>query len=145
MLVSIVALWKHYSLACSTIGFTFLNLSFASLAAAAAGGSGLLANVRVVGAKYLAAISYSVYLTHSLALELSARLLGNWHIATGSWKALGITASAIFLFAVCLYYLVERPALLFRDRVLRGVQVRPRPQKAIPMPEPAPAQSAVSQ
>ena len=126
MALAILALWRHYSLTCSTVGFTLLNLSFALLTAAAVSDKGWLAAIRVPGAGYLAAISYSAYLTHSLAIDLIGRLSQRWNVPEHSYVALALTMAAILLFAMLLHYSVEQPSLAIRDRLFRKRRPRVR-------------------
>jgi peptidoglycan/LPS O-acetylase OafA/YrhL len=104
--LAVAALWRHYSLLCSTVGLTTLNLSFAFLTAAALSKRGPLARLHIPGAQYVALISYSIYLTHSLAIDLSRD------------SGVIVTALAILAFAVALHYAVERPSMAIRDRIL---------------------------
>jgi peptidoglycan/LPS O-acetylase OafA/YrhL len=75
----------------------------------------VLANVRVPGAAWIAAVSYSLYLSHKAVLSLAFK-----HLPAA------LTQHGIFTFACCLlaalcvaallHYLVERPFLRLRDR-----------------------------
>jgi peptidoglycan/LPS O-acetylase OafA/YrhL len=134
MAIAILALWRHYSLACSTVGFTLLNLSFAALTAAAVSGRGLLATIRIPGAKYLAGISYSVYLTHSIAIDLTGRLLHGWRIPNTSVSSSALTVTVILLLAMLLYHGVERPSLAFRDRLFRSRRREVHAESILPGP-----------
>ena len=110
---SILALWKHYSFLCSTAGFTLLNLSFAFLTASALSHTSYVARVHLWGAKQVALLSYSVYLTHTLALELTGRIFDGFH----SLPAVLAAVALIVLFASLLHFGVERPSLSLRDRL----------------------------
>jgi peptidoglycan/LPS O-acetylase OafA/YrhL len=118
---SVLALWKHYSFLCSTAGFTLLNLSFAFLTTSALSHTSLLARIRVWGAKQIALLSYSVYLTHTLALELTGHIFGSFH----SFPAVLAAMALILLFAGLLHMGVERPSLSLRDRLLAEPHTRP--------------------
>jgi len=111
--LAVGALWRHYSLFGSTAGFTALDLSFAFFTAAALSKEGVLARLQIPGAEYVALISYSIYLTHSLAIDLTR---GAGAIVAGT---------AILAFALALHYAVERPCMALRDRVLKKRSVRP--------------------
>jgi peptidoglycan/LPS O-acetylase OafA/YrhL len=114
MFAAVLALWRHYSFLCSTIGFTFLNISFALLAAAALSRNGLLARLHVPGAEYVALRSYALYLTHSLAIAVVS---GGAHFSNPA-PAIFLTALLALSFANLLYHVVERPSLRLRDRLL---------------------------
>lgn len=114
--IAILALWKHYSLAGSTIGFTALNVSFVLFTAAALSGHGVMGRVTLPGAKMIAVLSYAIYLTHSLAIEAAQKVLGK--LLLSSWVEVAFTSSLILIFAAALYWVVERPALSWRDRLI---------------------------
>ena len=68
----------------------------------------------------IALLSYSLYLTHSLALDFSAWLNTRLALSMISLPGALISAAAIAWFAVLLYVLVERPFLGLRDRLFRA-------------------------
>jgi len=69
---------------------------------------------------YLGEVSYSLYMTHTLAQKLLYRLLPSGRFVEESvpWKAgvLGVYALTVVVFCLTCYYLVERPS---RDRFRR--------------------------
>jgi len=97
------------------VGFPVLSAGLALLVAAGAAPGGVLAKVRVPGAAWIAAVSYSLYLSHKAVLSLAFK-----HLPAA------LTQHGIFTFACCLlaalcvaallHYLVERPFLRLRDR-----------------------------
>ncbi len=127
--VAIGLLWKHYTFWCSTAGFTVLDLSFAFLTAAALSENSVITRWKVWGAKQIAVLSYSIYLTHSLALDAAGRIFAD----RGTVVAIVATAALILLFACVLYYCVERPSLAFRDRLLE--KAFPRKRREVPIRE----------
>jgi len=130
LLLSIVALWKHYSFLCSTLGFTLLSIAFVLLTASVLSDGGLLARLRVPGVQYIALLSYSIYLTHSLAIECSSWLAAQAGATLQSPLGIGITLILILVFANLLYHLVERPFLTLRDRIF-GTNKVPRRNEAL--------------
>lgn len=100
-------------------GFPMLSLGLALLVAAAASPNGVLARVRLPGVSWLAAVSYSIYLTHKAMLKLASKHL-----------PVSLTHHGMLTFACCLlvalaaaavlHYLVERPFLLLRDRAKKS-------------------------
>jgi peptidoglycan/LPS O-acetylase OafA/YrhL len=98
------------------IGFPMLSASVALIVAAASTGSALVGKYRVPGGAALAAGAYSLYLTHKLAYH-----------AVQAWvaPALGVSGYATFalgigfalLVGAGLYWAVERPFLLLRERL----------------------------
>jgi peptidoglycan/LPS O-acetylase OafA/YrhL len=101
------------------VGFPLLSIGLALLVAAGAAPGGVLAKVRVPGAGWMAAVSYSLYLSHKAVLSLAFR-----HLPAA------LTQHGVFTFACCLFaalcvaallhYLVERPFLRLRDRKARS-------------------------
>jgi peptidoglycan/LPS O-acetylase OafA/YrhL len=117
---SILTFWKHYSFLCSSVGFTLLNLSFALLTASALSHTSLLARIHMRGAKQIAVLSYSIYLTHTLALELTGRVFGGFQSLPAALAAVAL----ILLFAGVLHFGVERPSFAFRDHLLEKSKTR---------------------
>jgi peptidoglycan/LPS O-acetylase OafA/YrhL len=115
---SVLAFWTHYSWLGSTLGFTFLSFSFALLTASALSDRGLLAGCAVPGARAVALLSYSIYLTHSLAIDASARLAASFGVTLQSAPGVAMAGITMAAFAALLYLTVERPGLALRDRLL---------------------------
>jgi peptidoglycan/LPS O-acetylase OafA/YrhL len=98
----------------SVYGFPLLSFGIALLVAAGAGKQGV-GRWHVPGAGWVAAMSYSLYLSHKLALHAVARWLAA-HPAVHGWAAFAIYAAAITALGAVLHYGVERPFLRLRDR-----------------------------
>jgi peptidoglycan/LPS O-acetylase OafA/YrhL len=101
----------------STFGFPLLSLGLALLVAAGAGRQSF-GRWRVPGAGWVAALSYSLYLSHKLALHAVANLLAT-HPAIHGWQAFALYVAAIFALGALLHYAVERPFLRLRDRLAK--------------------------
>lgn len=116
LLLVAAALWlfrDRTGLAANTVGWPMLSAGMALLVLAAATPHSLLGRLRVPGATWVAAISYSLYLSHKLVMHamhpaLPASLHGPGRFAA---QALAILAGGALL-----HYLVERPGLRWRDR-----------------------------
>jgi len=93
--------------------FPLLGLGFGLLVAAAVGERSVL-HRRVPGAAGLAALAYSLYLTHKSVAHALHRLLPVL-TAQADWKAAGIYAAGCLSSAALLYFGVERPFLRLRD------------------------------
>lgn len=100
------------------LGFPFLAVALGLLVAGAACPDSLLGRCRVPGAGLLAALSYSLYLTHKGVIHV---LREGWVVPldAGRWTAFAIYAAGALGVAALLYLLVERPCLRWRDRLLR--------------------------
>ncbi len=117
---SVLVLWKRYSFLCSTLGFTFISLSFALLTMAVLRDGGTLGRPEIPGARRVSQYSYSLYLTHSLALDLSGWITARFALAMTSLPGLVLSAATILLFAVLLYHAVEKPFLSLRERLFNA-------------------------
>lgn len=113
-----LALWlfsNRTGLAANTVGWPLLSLGLGLLVLAATAPQGWLGRRAVPGAGWLAGVSYSLYLSHKLAMH-----------AVHTWLAPALPLQGVALFPVyagailavgaALYYLVERPGLWLRDR-----------------------------
>jgi peptidoglycan/LPS O-acetylase OafA/YrhL len=101
----------------STVGYPLLSLSMASLVAAGASSTSLIGRFPVPGAATIAAISYSLYLSHKAAIHLLKSAVGP---ALEGHPVLSFLAYAAIVLVVggSLYLLVERPFLKLRDRLM---------------------------
>ncbi|HKF49883.1 MAG TPA: acyltransferase [Terracidiphilus sp.] len=97
------------------IGFPVLSLGLGLLVASALSDNGLLSRFRVPGAKLVATLAYSLYLTQKEMIHL----VSDWFPSLesrGGWRWLLVYALCSFAVAAALYLFVERPFLLLRDR-----------------------------
>lgn len=116
--LSIWMFGTQWALLPTVIGYPILSLSMTGLVAAGASRVSLIGRWHVPGAGPVAAIAYSLYLTHKqvyhmVTLALGGRLDGHPLIAF-----LVMAGSAVFVGAG-LYLAVERPFLRLRDRLIR--------------------------
>jgi peptidoglycan/LPS O-acetylase OafA/YrhL len=97
------------------VGFPIASLGLALLTASAISEAGLLARVRVPGAGTISMLAFSLYLTHKEIAHLDEV----WFPAMAgsrTWAALLLLAGNCGIAAAILYYCVERPFMLLRDR-----------------------------
>jgi peptidoglycan/LPS O-acetylase OafA/YrhL len=116
------AIWlfrDRTAFAASVFGFPLLSLGLALLVAAGAGTTGWLGRWRVPGAGWIAAISYSLYLSHKLAIHAVHDLLLRWPAMHGL-AAFSMYALAIAATGAVLHYAVERPFLRLRTRLAQA-------------------------
>lgn len=102
--------------ACGTaIGFPVLSLGLGLLVASALSTNGLLSRWKVPGAKLMATLAYSLYLTHKALIHLVDLCFPALFKAGGTlW--VGVYAACCLLVAGTLYLCVERPFLMLRDK-----------------------------
>jgi len=99
----------------TAIGFPVLSLGLGLLVASALSTNGLLSRWKVPGAKLIATLAYSLYLTHKELIHLVDLCFPALFKAGGTLR-LGVYAAACLLVATALYLCVERPFLVLRDR-----------------------------
>ena len=102
-----------------TFGLPLLSLGLALLVAAALATNGL-ARHRIPGAAPLAALAFSLYLTHKAVAHV-ARTLLPWMDGNRGWPAAGVYALTCVGAATLLSFAVERPFMLLRERHLSRI------------------------
>jgi peptidoglycan/LPS O-acetylase OafA/YrhL len=101
------------------IGFPVLSLGLGFLVASAVSSNGWL-RFKLPGARLIATLAYSLYLTHKEMIHLVDRSFPS--IAQGAMPAwLGAYVLFCLAAAALLYLCVERPFLLLRDRLWKPV------------------------
>lgn len=105
----------------NAIGWPVLSLGFCLLVLAATDPKGLLGRWTLPGTAWLAAISYSLYLSHKIAMHLVHEMLA----PVLSQRVQGLSLFSIYALAVlalgaALHYLVELPFLRWRDHRARS-------------------------
>jgi len=101
------------------VGWPVLSLGLGLLVLAGSGRSSVIGRWRVPGVGWLAAVSYSLYLSHKLAFHAVHEHLVPLLQVTGGLLFLTY-ALATLLAGAALHYAVERPFLRWRDRGLRA-------------------------
>jgi peptidoglycan/LPS O-acetylase OafA/YrhL len=131
--VTSLALWlfrDRTGLPANAVGWPLLSFGFALLVFTGADRRSLIGRRRVPGAGWIAAISYSLYLSHKIAFHLVQMFLGaplNGHLA-----ATFVTyALAVLLLGAALHYLIERPFLQLRAWHERSARQLPLPEAAV--------------
>jgi peptidoglycan/LPS O-acetylase OafA/YrhL len=111
--------WDRTGLIANSIGWPILSAGLALLVFAGAHRTGWLGRRAVPGAAWVAAISYSLYLVHKSIYHIVQTLWGDVLSRNGLLAFASYVAASVFCAAV-LYYVVERPGLQLRDRLLSG-------------------------
>ncbi|MBB4129677.1 acyltransferase [Xanthomonas sp. 3075] len=116
-----LALWlfrERTGLLGNAVGWPVLSLGLALLVLAGTASSGVLGGLRVPGAAWLAAISYSLYLTHKAVFHLTHLWFGPALEGQGM-RAFAVYGVVAVLGGALLHYAVERPFLQLRDTLVR--------------------------
>ena len=125
--VAIVLFRDRAGLLATTAGYPLLALGFALMVIAGANTQSWLGRIRVPGARWIALISYSLYLSHKAVLHLVDGALGQpltGHVVL----AFFVYALAVLLAGALLHYAVERPVLHLREKLFEN----PRQHKPYP-------------
>lgn len=112
----VLSLWlfRHrVGMAANVLGWPVLSWAIALLVFAAAERRSWLGRWRVPGAGWVAGISYSLYLSHKIALH-AVQVMAGGHLH--GLAIFPVYVAAIFLLGAALHYLVEQPFLRLRDR-----------------------------
>lgn len=104
-------------------GYPLLSCSLACVLAGCLSGQTWPGRRRVPGAATLATLAFSLYLTHKQAYHALDAYLGD-ALATSAVLAFCAYNGAALLAAAALYWLVERPGLRLRTRLLAPVPAR---------------------
>lgn len=116
-----VAIWlaqQRLGFVASVFGFPTTSLAMALLVAAGASEQRWTGRLRVPGAAWLAAASFSLYLVHKGAFALMAGAYGE-ALETQPLLAFCAYAGAALAVGGLLHYLIERPFLRLRERLIR--------------------------
>ena len=108
----------------SAIGFPLIAGAMAALVAAGAAPTGLIGGRAYPGASALAAIAYSLYLTHKAVLHLVSLALARRLEASPALAAI-VYGVSILAGGALLYVAVERPGLRMRDRLFTRGRLTP--------------------
>ncbi len=118
VVVSALAFWlfrDRTGLLANVLGWPLLSFGFGLLVFAGADRGSFIGRWRLPGAGWMAAISYSLYLSHKIALHLVQATLGTSLQGHGA-LAFAVYAAAVLSLGAALHYLVERPCLQLRER-----------------------------
>lgn len=99
------------------MGFPLLSASVALIVAAASNGEALVGKYRIPGGAALATAAYSLYLTHKMAYHAVQTWIAPALELTG-YAELALGLGFALLVGGALYWTVERPFLILRDRLL---------------------------
>ena len=116
--LSASALWlfrDRTGLLPNAIGWPLLSCGIALVVCVAANRSALLGRYRIPGAQWIAAISYSLYLSHKLVIRAVSVTLAP-ELAGHRVITFAIYSTAVLLCGAILHYGVERPFLALRVR-----------------------------
>ncbi|OON64507.1 hypothetical protein B0920_14625 [Massilia sp. KIM] len=100
----------------AVLGFPLLALGFAGVLVGMASPRTLPGRVALPGARTVATLAFSLYLTHKAVFHLVDGQLGDW-LAQSAPLAVAAHAAAALAVAALLHFAVERPGLGLRERL----------------------------
>lgn len=127
LVISGLALWlfrDRTGLLANTLGWPLLSSGFGLLVIAGASRCSFIGRWRLPGAAWIAAISYSLYLSHKIAFHLVQQTLVPWMPRSGMLQ-FATYALAALAGGSALHYLVERPFLQWRERCVAAKARKP--------------------
>lgn len=104
----------------SMYGFTIVAIAYGFLVAASISTNTWLGKLRWQLTEQLAGLSYAVYLSHKGVIHITQVVLGRAGMDINSNLMLVCCVIACLIAALLLRYLVERPALTLRNKVLKS-------------------------
>jgi len=121
LLMLVLCIWgfdgRRVSFAANVFGYPLLAVAMTALVAAAASANSVFNKLRIPGVGWLAAASYSLYLTHKMVYRELHLRFAPWIEGHGIWTV-AIYVLTILTAGALLYYLIERPCLQLRRPVL---------------------------
>jgi peptidoglycan/LPS O-acetylase OafA/YrhL len=102
-------------------GFPVISLGYGLVLAAFVSPSNVFFKLKSKVTALIATLSYSIYLSHKIIIHLLQNLLEKLGIDKNSVLTMVICAICVFTGALVMRYLIEKPALRMRDRILNKV------------------------
>jgi peptidoglycan/LPS O-acetylase OafA/YrhL len=121
--LAIVVFMDRPGFLATLLGYPLLSFGMGLLVFAGAQTTSVLSRLRVPGAAWLAAASYSLYLSHKAVFHLVESSQGARLDGHGVLTFMGY-ASAVLLVGAVLHYGVERPFLQLRERFLKPARAK---------------------
>jgi peptidoglycan/LPS O-acetylase OafA/YrhL len=103
----------------NAVGWPLLSLGFGLLVLSASSPQGWLGRRAMPGASWLAAISYSLYLSHKIAMHAVYTWIAP-ELPLHGFALFPVYAATILAVGATLHHLVEKPGLQLRDRLARS-------------------------
>jgi peptidoglycan/LPS O-acetylase OafA/YrhL len=103
----------------SIFGFPLVALAYGCILAAALSPRCFLYRIRSRVTSEIATLSYALYLTHKGIIHNTQALLGHWGLGKNSNWMLCCCIITALLGALTMRYVVEKPAMRWRDKLLR--------------------------
>ena len=109
---------NQYSMAGAIFGYPAISIAYGALTLAALSPTCFLYRLSSAVTRWIATLSYSIYLTHKQLIHLTHQVLHPYGIGEDSYTALFISIVVAALGGWLLHLAVEKPFLRLRDRIL---------------------------
>ncbi len=103
----------------STFGFPLIAFGVATMLVTAVSPELPFSRIPLPGAAFLATIAYSIYLSHKLVIHALQNACSALSVPLISWRCYLCMLAAILLAGSVLFFAIERPFLLLRQRYVR--------------------------
>jgi peptidoglycan/LPS O-acetylase OafA/YrhL len=121
----------QYEMRGAIFGYPAISIAYGALVLAALSPTSLLYRYSSGLTRWIATLSYSIYLTHKQLIHLTHEALHQFNIENDTWLSFWISTTVALLGGWLLHLLVEKPFLRLRDKWLAR-------KKAPPLPVPSP-------
>ena len=99
-------------------GFPLISVAYGMILAAVVCQSNIFYNLKSFITAHLAALSYSIYLVHKIVIHVTQNLLGNEGLDKNGNLMMFLCVALSILAALIMRYVIEKPALRMRNRLL---------------------------
>lgn len=103
-------------------GFPLVGLSYGLILAAVVCPSNFVYYFKSFVTNWLATLSYSIYLSHKIVIHVTQNLFSRLGIDKSSCLMMLISITAVIAFALIVRYVIEKPALAVRNRILGNIK-----------------------
>jgi peptidoglycan/LPS O-acetylase OafA/YrhL len=122
---------NQYTMQGAIFGYPAISIAYGALVLAALSPTSLLYRYSSKLTRFIATLSYSIYLTHKQLIHLTHEALHHYNIGDDTYTSFWISTAVALLGGWILHLLVEKPFLRLRDNWLAR-------KKAPPLPAPSP-------
>jgi len=120
LLVASGFICKGYSTYNTTMwGFPLIAISYGLILAAVVSPSCFVYRFKSFITSQLAALSYSIYLSHKMVIHVTQNLFSNMGVGKDSNLMMVICAVTIVMMALAMRYIIEKPSLKLRNSILQ--------------------------
>jgi peptidoglycan/LPS O-acetylase OafA/YrhL len=122
---------NQYTMRGAIFGYPAISIAYGALVLAALSPTCLLYRYSSKLTRFIAILSYSIYLTHKQLIHLTHEALHHYNIGNDTYTSFWISTAVALLGGWILHLLIEKPFLRLRDNWLAR-------KKAPPLPAPSP-------